>query len=122
MQKILIVDDDQYIREVYEEVLIEAGYSVETAADGKDGLEKISEGGYDLILLDIMMPYLDGLGILAKIKESKTKKKNGPIMILTNLAYDQIAEETMEAGAKYCYNKADFNPDELLLKIKEILK
>ena len=122
MQRILLIDDDQYIRDVYEEVLIEAGYDVEVAVDGKEGLSKLEIGGYDLVLLDVMMPFVDGIGILTKLKEHKPKKKNGPIMILSNLAYDQIVEEAVDSGATVVYNKADLNPDELLVKVKEILK
>lgn len=122
MKRILLVDDDLYLRDVYKEVLTEVGNEVEIAEDGKAGLEKILEGGYDLILLDIMMPYLDGIGVLSILRDKKPKKKNGPIVILTNLAQDLIAEEAMENGAFVCLNKASLNPDQLLIKVKELLK
>lgn len=122
MKKILIVDDDLYIREIYEEVLKEAGYEVETAIDGKIGLEKILNGGYNLILLDIMLPYIDGLGILKQLKEKKTKFKNGPIILLTNLIQDLVTKEALANGAKECLNKAEMNPGEFLKKVNEILK
>ena len=122
MKRILLVDDDQYIRDVYEEVLVESGYKVEVAIDGKDGLDKIQAGGYDLVLLDVMMPYIDGIGILAELMENKPKVPNGPIMILSNLAHDQIIDEAIAKGAAICFNKADLNPDELVEKVKEILK
>ena len=121
-QKILLIDDDQFIREMYEEVLKNAGYEVETGVDGKDGLEKIMKGGYDLILLDVMLPYIDGIGILKTLQESKTEKTNGPIMLLTNLAFDPVIEEAMQRGAVACLNKAEINPGEFLTKVKEILK
>ena len=66
-QKILLVDDDQFIREIYEELLKKAGYEVDTAVDGKEGYEKILNGGYNLILLDVMLPFLDGIGILDEL-------------------------------------------------------
>lgn len=121
-QKILLVDDDQYIRELYEEILKNAGYEVETGVDGKEGLEKINSGGYDLILMDVMMPYLDGIGILKELAEKKPTKKNGPIMLLTNLAYDPVIKEALQMGAVACLNKAEMNPDEFLKKVKEVLK
>jgi len=120
-QKILLVDDDQYIRELYEEVLKNAGFEVETAVDGKEGFEKIKAGGYDLILLDVMLPYLDGIGILKKLEEEKPKSKNGPIMLLTNLASDPVIQEAIQKGAVACLNKAEMNPDEFLKKVKEKL-
>lgn len=121
-QKILIVDDDQYIREIYEEVLKNAGYETETASDGKEGYEKIEAGGYDLVLLDVMLPYLDGIGILDELAANKPTKKNGPIMLLTNLAYDPAVKEALQKGAVACLNKAEMNPDEFLKKVKEVLK
>jgi len=121
-QKILIVDDDQFIREMYEEVLKNAGYEIETAEDGRGGLEKLMVGGYDLVLLDVMMPYLDGIGILRELKENKPTKTNGPIMLLTNLAYDPVIKEALDLGAVTCLNKAEMNPGEFLVKVKEILK
>jgi DNA-binding response OmpR family regulator len=121
-QKILLVDDDQFIRELYEEILKGAGFEVETAMDGKEGLDKILTGGYDLILLDVMLPFIDGIGILAELKEKKPAKSNGPIMLLTNLAYDPVIEEAIKNGAVACLNKAEMNPDEFLKKVKEVLK
>lgn len=95
-KKILIADDEQYIRELYEEVLSSEGYSVEGVADGKTALEKISEGGWDLITLDVIMPKLDGLGILTKLEETPPKKKNGPIILLTSLANDPAVLEAQK--------------------------
>ncbi len=122
MKKVLIVDDDQYIREIYQEVLIGDGYEVETAIDGKKGLEKILDGGFDLILLDVMLPYIDGIGILKEISDKKTKLKNGPIILLTNLVQDVVTKEALENGAKECFNKAEMNPGEFLKKVNQILK
>ena len=121
-QKVLLVDDDQYIRELYEEILKQAGYEVDSAVDGKEGYEKMNQGGYDLVLLDIMMPYLDGIGIMKKLREAPPKNKNGSVILLTNLAYDPVVKEAMESGVKACLNKADMNPDEFLKKVQELIK
>ena len=120
-QKILLVDDDQYIREMYEEVLKNSGFEVETAVDGKEGFEKILNGGYDLILLDVMLPFLDGIGILRELQDKKPIKTNGPIMLLTNLAYDPVIEEAIQKGAVACLNKAEMNPGEFIKKVQEVL-
>lgn len=122
MAKILLVDDDLYIRELYEEILKNAGYEVEMAVDGKEGFEKIVAGGYDLILLDVMMPYIDGIGILKKLEDDKPKKSNGPIILLTNLAYDPVMKEALQRGAAVCLYKAEMNPDEFLKKVAEHIK
>jgi DNA-binding response OmpR family regulator len=121
-QKILLIDDDQYIREMYEEVLKNESYEVETAVDGKAGLEKIMNGGYDLILLDIMLPYIDGIGILTQLQKSKPKKINGPIILLTNLAADPVIKEAIQMGAVACLSKAEMDPGEFIKKVKEIIK
>lgn len=118
MAKILVVDDDQYIRELYEEVLKDAGYEVESAMDGEEGFEKMQRGGYDLILLDIMMPRLDGLGVLNKLQELPEKPKNGKIVVLTNLAHDPVIKDATAKGASSYLIKADLTPDQLLEKIK----
>lgn len=122
MKKVLIVDDDLYIRDLYEELLKgQKDCVVETAKDGDEGLKKISEGGYDLILLDVMMPKLDGHGVLVKLKETPPKAKNGPIMILTNLANDPVIDECLKEGAKGSYIKSDHTPEEFLTMVNKYL-
>lgn len=121
-QKILILEDDQYTRDVYQEVLTGAGYEVTTAVDGEEGLVKIKEGGYNLILLDMMMPKLDGLGVLTSLKDSPPKAANGPIILLTNLAHDPVINKALSLGAKSFLIKSDLNPDQLVAKVKELIK
>lgn len=122
MTRVLLVDDEQYIRELYAEVLGNAGYEVETSSDGQTGYEKILKGGYDLILLDVMLPHLDGIGILKKLKEEKPELPNGKIMLLTNLSCEPVLKEAAEFGAVTCQNKAEMNPDEFLEKVAAVLK
>ncbi len=120
-KRILIVDDDLYIRELYEEVIKDAGYDVVGATDGKEGLSKIIEGGFDLILLDIMMPELDGLQVLHALKQSPPKKPNGKIILLTNLSHDPTIQDGLNSGASTYLIKADITPDQLIAKIRELL-
>lgn len=120
-KRILIIDDDLYIRELYEEVLKTACFDVMGASDGKDGLNKIVEGGFDLILLDIMMPQVDGLQLLHALKQTTTKKPNGKIILLTNLSHDPTIQEGLNAGAAAYLIKADVTPDQLVNKVKELL-
>lgn len=118
-KKILIVDDDQYIRELYIEVLKDEKYDVDSAEDGVLGVDKILNKKYDLILLDIMMPRLDGLGVLQKLSDAKY---NGNIVLLTNLSHGPVIEEGTKLGAKGYLIKADITPDQLVEKVKEFLK
>lgn len=121
MKKVLVVDDDQYIRDIYREVLEGEKYQVETAVDGQEGLLKAQEGGYDLILLDAMMPKVDGLGVLKGLKENPPKVENKAIILLTNLAHDKVIDEAMENGAKSYLIKSEMNPDQFLQNIKKFL-
>lgn len=116
---ILVVDDDQYIRDLYVEILEEDGYTVETAEDGTDALEKIKKTDYDLVLLDIMMPRMDGIEMLRNLKEAK---KTAKVVLLTNLAHDPVMNEGKELGALDYIIKADMTPDQLVEKLKTYLK
>ena len=120
-KRILVVDDDLYIRELYEEVLKDEGYNVETAKDGEETLGKLQQGGYDLVLLDIMMPKLDGLGVMESLKKNPPSIPNGPILLLTNLDHDPLIKEAMEKGAQAFIIKADITPADLLVQVKKFL-
>lgn len=118
-KKVLVVDDDLFIRELYEEVLKDEGYDVDAAVDGEEGLKKLQNGGYDLVLLDVMMPKKDGLGVLSELAAQPTAQQNGPILLLTNLGHDPIIQEAMQKGATSYLNKADMTPDQLVENIKK---
>lgn len=120
--RLLIVDDDLYIRELYQEVLTDAGYIVETAKDGIDGLNKIKEGGFSIILLDVMMPQLDGIQVLLNAAKQTPAKPNGPTILLTNLSHDPVIQEGLKAGAITYLIKADITPDDLVARVKEFAK
>lgn len=121
-KKILVIDDDLYLRELYVEVLKDEGFKVDFAVDGKEGLDKLLQGGYDLVLLDVMMPKLDGLGVLTKLQESVPAQKNGPIILLTNLSNDSAVKNALSKGATDYLIKTDFVPAELVKRVKEFLK
>ncbi len=120
--KILVIDDDPYLRDLYKEVLTQGGYQVDIASDGQEGLTKILLGGYDLTLLDIMMPKIDGLKILKILKDKPPDVYNGPIFVLSVLNQDEIIKKAMDLGAKGYIVKSDLNPDQVLNKISGILE
>jgi DNA-binding response OmpR family regulator len=119
---ILIIDDDQYLRELYQEILTQEGYLVTASVEGHEGLEKISKNNYDLILLDIMMPKLDGISVLKEMQAKNLMAKVKKIVLLTNLAHGPVISEASKLGVKDYLIKADLTPDELVAKIKEFLK
>lgn len=121
-KRILIVEDDQFLREFYQELLSSEGFLVDAAADGEVGAQKILSGGYDLILLDIMLPKKDGLQILRDLKIHPSKQPNEVIVILTNLGQDALIKECFSLGAEGFLIKSALNPDEVLVQIKAFLE
>lgn len=121
-KKILIVEDEKYLRELYVEMLEEEGYSVDSKADGKDGYVAIKKGGYDLVLLDVMLPGIDGLEILKRIKDSPSEKPNKNIVLLTNLSMDLSISRGIALGIQGYLIKSDLTPGEFVEKVREYLK
>jgi DNA-binding response OmpR family regulator len=120
-KRILIIEDDEAILRLYENVLKTAGFDVMTASDGKKGLETAQTGGFGLVLLDVMLPNLDGLGVLAELKKHPPQAPNGPTIILTNLTKDPILKQAQDLGAQDILTKVDFNPDQLVAKINSLM-
>ena len=120
-KRLMVVDDDLYIRELYVEILKGEGYTVESAQNGEEALNKLKEGGYDLILLDIMMPKLDGLGVMDALSANPPQTKNGPILLLTNLDHDPLIKEAISKGADAFIVKADITPQDLLVQVRKYL-
>lgn len=121
-KKILLVDDDESLRQMYSLILKKEGYTLATADDGIKGLAKIREGGWELILLDLMMPNLDGLGTLKALKAEPGKYNNEPIVILSNAGYNKVAKEAEALGAQGFLMKADLLPPDLVKAVKKYLK
>lgn len=96
-KKILIVEDDFLIRDLYSRLLKKGGYEVDVAEDGEEGYADIINGQYDLILLDIMLPKMSGIDILKKLQQEQQQKK---IVMLTNLDTDTMMYTTLSLGAK----------------------
>ncbi|MBU1088826.1 response regulator [Patescibacteria group bacterium] len=118
MAKLLIVDDDMLNSKIYSTKLQKDQHQVHLSLDGQDALEKIKDK-FDLILLDIMLPKIDGLNLLKEIK--KGINKNTTVLLYTNLMSQDAKKEALENGAKEFILKADLNPLELLEKIKNYL-
>lgn len=119
--KILIVEDDQFLREFYQELLQAEGYTVDAAGDGEVALSKIQNNEYNLVLLDIMLPKKDGIQILKDLKTKGAKSLNVIIVALTNLGQDAIIKECFELGANGYLIKSALNPDQVLTEIKNYL-
>ena len=117
MAKILIVDDELRIRELIREHLQYAGYTCEEATDGGAALAQLAGGGFDLVILDIMMPFIDGMTCL---REMRSRKITTPVIMLTARSeeYDKLAG--LEGGADD-YVVKPFSPRELVARVKAVL-
>jgi DNA-binding response OmpR family regulator len=119
--KVLIVEDEEILLTALSEELRQEGFEVIGAKDGMEGVEKTASEKPDLVLLDLVMPKLDGLGALKQMK-ANPETKNIPVMILTNLSdYDKISEG-LSMGAMDYLVKANYRLEELVAKIKTVLE
>ena len=120
MAKVLIVEDDPLISRMYHKIFSFEKYEVEIAADGKEGLDKARQVKPTIILLDVMMPKLNGLEVLEKLKADEATK-NIPVIILTNLSGQLDAETALAKGAVKYIIKSEHTPKEVVNMVKEII-
>jgi DNA-binding response OmpR family regulator len=120
-KKILIIEDDRFLRELIKMKLEKEKYTVIEAVDGEEGERKIKEEKPDLVLLDLILPGIDGFEVLSRIKEDPTLSSI-PVIILSNLGQKEEIEKGLKLGAIDFLVKAHFTPGEIIEKIKGILK
>lgn len=116
--KVLIVDDEEIVIRSCQRILSGSGYVIDTAPDGREALRKVDETGYDIIILDIMMPNLDGLEVLQQVKE---RHPDVDVIMMTGLSQVQTAVKAMKLGA-FDYISKPFDPDELKLVVDRALE
>ena len=117
----LIVEDDKFLRELITQKLIKEGYETSEAIDGEEGIKKIKEEKPDLVLLDLILPGIDGFEVLSKMKEDLALAQI-PVIILSNLGQKEDVERGLKLGAVDYLIKAHFTPGEIIEKIKNALK
>jgi DNA-binding response OmpR family regulator len=120
-KKVLIIDDDSFLSGIYATKLDIEGFEVATAKDGEEGLKALEKMTPDLILLDVLMPKLDGFETLKRLKQIPAVK-DVPVIMLTNLGQKEDIEKGIEQGAVDYLIKAHFVPAEAVDKIKKVLK
>ncbi len=121
MKKILFVEDEPSLQKTLGDVLEQNGYEVISAFDGESGLEKAKSEKPDLILLDIVLPKMDGLKVLEKLKSDEDMKAT-PVIILTNLERMDEINKAIEMGANAYLVKAQYTMSEVIDKINETLE
>ncbi len=120
MSHILIVEDDNVLAELYKKLFTNEGHAVEIARDGEEGLKAALEKDFQVILLDILMPNMDGVEMLKRLRR-EPKGKNVPVVILTNQADEEEREKTLELDAKEYLVKAIQSPEEVARIVKKYL-
>src|SRR3989344_9581527 len=120
MAKILIVEDDLLLLKMYRRVFVHNGFEVETAGDGKEGFEKAKKSKFSLIITDVMMPKMNGLELLEKLKKN-SKTTHIPLVILTNLKNHKEIEAAYLKGAAQFIIKNEHDPKKVLEIVKTIL-
>lgn len=120
IKKILCIEDDRFIGEMYVRSLKKAGYEVDWEVDGDDGLAAARSNNYDLILLDIMLPARQGLEILNSLKGKENLVPNSKIIIMTNFEQDEGAREEVEAKVDGYLIKAEITPRKLLEIVEKL--
>lgn len=118
-KKILIVEDDQFIRELYERQLKLAGFSVESTESGNEGRDLLDKNVYDLAMLDLNIPDFSGFQILKHLQEHP--KANLTILVLSNVAQDEFVKQALELGAHAFIIKSTYTPDKVVAEVKSLL-
>lgn len=118
--KVLVVEDEEILLTGLKEELESGGYEVEGAGDGVEGLEKVKSFKPDLILLDLLMPKMDGMEMLQKLK-ADSETRDVPVVILTNLSDYEKISEALSLGAMDYLVKANYKLEDLLDKVRTVL-
>jgi len=121
MQTILIVEDEPTLQKTLSVALAQEGYEVKSALDGEEGLKMARESQPNLILLDLILPKMDGFEVLDELKKD-TATQSIPVIVLTNLESAQDIEKALALGATTYLVKANYDLKDVIEKVKEAIK
>jgi DNA-binding response OmpR family regulator len=126
-KRILVVEDDPFLSDIYNTKLKQSGFIVDLAMTGEECVQKLAANEYDLMVLDIVLPQLDGWEILGRVKEMRAKDSGSPInklkiIILSNLGQKEEIKKGLDLGADGFMIKAHFTPSEVAAEINKALK
>lgn len=119
-RKILLVEDDIFIADIYNRTLIKAGFLVQVSSDGLQGLQLLNTQHYDCLLLDLMIPGINGLELLKQWK-NHNPQSTMPVVILTNFGVDSYMKQAYDLGAKRYFIKASTTPEKIVTEINQLL-
>jgi len=122
METILLVEDDEMISEIYEKKLVQSGYSVELSMNGEDAVKKMQAKTYNLVLLDLVLPGLNGISVLQKLSHDGKNKLPSPTIVFSNLNDPDNQEAAFRYGASGFLPKSQFNPSELVQEVQRHIR
>lgn len=120
--KILLVEDESDAREIYLDILQGEGMHADGAGDGTEALEALEQTKYTLVLLDIIMPKMDGVETLDKIKQNPDKYGTPKVVMLSNIGGDIAIDKAMELGADGYMLKSETEPEDFVAVVKKYLE
>lgn len=118
---VLLVEDDVFLSGIYQKKFEMEGFKISTSDNGEKGLADVKKKKPDIVLLDVLLPKMDGFTVLKQLKEDEATK-NIPVILLTNLGQKDDVEKGLEAGAADYLIKAHFKPSEIVEKVRKVLK
>lgn len=117
----MIIEDDKFLRELIARKLEREGYEVAEAVDGEEGFKKVKAEKADLVLLDLILPGIDGFEVLSRMKKDVSVAQT-PVIILSNLGQKEDVDRGLKLGAADYLIKAHFTPGEIIEKVQKVLK
>jgi DNA-binding response OmpR family regulator len=120
MKNILLIDDDEIIQMILLKVLQQNGYNVVYGTDGRDGLSKLDLMKYDLVITDIMMPYLNGFELIQEVK-NHPNSKDAKLVVISSITHEASISDSMNLGVE-CYIPKPIAIDSFLTRINQILQ
>lgn len=121
MAKILIVEDEAALLDIYSEILTEAGHQISKALNGREALVLLEKEKYDLVLLDLMMPEVDGLEVLKTVRGESEKFGDVRIVVLTNLSSDIVIKQSFDAKVSGYLMKTELTPQQVVEEVNGFL-
>ena len=121
-QKIIFIEDDKILVRTYRDKLTLEGFEMDSASDGLEAIQKLGFNDYDLVLLDLMLPKMNGLDVLKQLRTSGWPAAQKPVIVFSNLGDASDIEQARKFGATDYLVKANLSPNQVIEKIKEHLK
>ena len=111
---LLLVEDDFFIWELYQRVLEAQGFDVLTASDGEEAIEIFEDSNADLVLLDLMLPKVNGIDVIRHIRSLGTTQKKTPVVVISNLSTPEAMDEVMKLGVEDYWIKSEKTPADIV--------